>query len=94
MSAAKSTSSTVPGNGRLTARETAAAIGTNLGGVLRLHSDPLFPRRGIAGSYDKAGVLGWIKNRDSQTSTPTAPPTITANPPRDRRVTDRRSPHV
>jgi hypothetical protein len=60
---------------RLTIRETAAAIGTNLGGLLKLRSkgarlyDPTFPPM-VNQTFDEAGVLSWKAARDAKAANP------------------------
>ena len=57
---------------RLTMSQTAAAIDTNLGGVILLRSkgsktcDPTFPPM-IGGTFDEAAVLVWKAARDAKT---------------------------
>jgi hypothetical protein len=69
MNPVKRTHSTAPGNGRLTMRQTAANIGTNLGHLVLLRSkgsmlfDPTFPPM-VGGTFDEAAISAWKKRRD------------------------------
>ncbi len=69
MSAVKNTTPPVPGNGRLTMQQTAAAIGTNLGTLVLLRSkgsmlfDPTFPPM-VGGMFEAASVSTWRKIRE------------------------------
>lgn len=69
MSSVTHTTSPVPGNGRLTMRQTAAAIGTNLGTLLLLRAkgsmlfDPTFPPM-VDQTFDEAAISAWKKRRD------------------------------
>jgi hypothetical protein len=61
---------TIPAR-RLTMQQTAAAIGTNIGGVIKLRSkgatlyDPTFPPM-INSTFDEAAVLAWKATRDAK----------------------------
>jgi len=64
---------------RLTLRETAAALGTNVGTVFQLRakdsrtSAPTFPPM-TNGTFDEAAVLAWRADRDAKAA-PAANPT-------------------
>ena len=65
----KTFSTTQSGLRRLTMRQTAAAIGTNLGHMVLLRStgsmlfDPAFPPM-VGGTFDEAEISAWKKRRD------------------------------
>ena len=93
----KTLTTTQSATGRLTARETAAAIGGNLGDLIKFRHggpktrDPTFPLP-VVHTYDTAEVQAWIKARDSQRSSPTAPlPVATTNAVDRRAIPDRRA---
>ena len=63
---------------RLTLRETAAAIGTNLGGLSKLRSkgarlfDPSFPSP-VGGLFIEAEILAWKKSKEEEAQKITQP---------------------
>jgi len=56
---------------RLTMQQTATALNTNIGGVIKLRSkgaslyDPTFPPM-VNGTFDEAAVLAWKAARDAK----------------------------
>jgi hypothetical protein len=94
MSALKFTTSPAPNNGRLTERETAAAIGGNLGDLFMIRhggpktKDPNFPQP-VGHTYDAVAVMDWVAARDNRAAqsagTATSPPVGPGSPSRDRR---------
>jgi len=103
MNAAKSTTSTVPGYRRLSPRQTADALGITVDQVMLVSAkggryfDPSFPQR-VGGTFAEVEVMALKKAHGDgakQDTSPTAsPPVATTNPPSNRPIADRRTPHV
>lgn len=81
-----------PTSRRLTHRETAAALGINLGDMGKLRSkgarnfDPLFPQQTNA-TFDESEVLAWRAARDNRVTQGNAQPSVAPiNSQQDRRV--------